>query len=210
MTTIDWPDFYFARHGETDWNRERRYQGTIDVPLNAVGRAQADATGRLLAELFARDGVDPAGVDWFVSPLSRAVDTMERMRAPFGAGLPPVRVDRRLIEISFGHLEGLLHSELSEELAIAPGRRDASYWSFRPDRGENYDDLSARLFDFSRELTPNAVVVAHGGVLRALRHLVAGVPRGEVVNWPAPQGAIAHFTGGRMVVHTATDSWNGL
>jgi probable phosphoglycerate mutase len=205
---FQWPDFYFARHGETDWNREQRYQGTRDIPLNRVGQLQADANGVLLRELLERDGKDPASLNWFASPLSRASETMDRMRAAFDVPLPPVIHDRRLVEISFGALEGRLHSEINREQALAPGMRDASYWSFRPERGENYDDVAVRLLEFARDLTQNAVVVAHGGVLRVLRHLVEGTERAEVLNWPPPQGVIAHFSGGRMTLHAALDTWN--
>ena len=205
---FQWPDFYFARHGETDWNREQRYQGTRDIPLNRVGQLQADANGVLLRELLERDGKDPASLNWFASPLSRAAETMDRMRAAFDVPLPPVIHDKRLVEISFGALEGRLHSEINREQALAPGMRDASYWSFRPERGENYDDVAVRLLEFARDLTQNAVVVAHGGVLRVLRHLVEGTERAEVLNWPPPQGVIAHFSGGRMTLHAALDTWN--
>ena len=208
MTDLEWPDFYFARHGETDWNREQRYQGSRDIPLNRTGQLQADANGVLLRELLERDGVDPRSLHWFASPLSRASETMDRMRAAFDVELPPVIHDKRLIEISFGTMEGRLHSEISKEYAVtAPGNRDASYWAFRPEGGENYDDVAARLLDFARELTHHAVVVAHGGVLRVLRHLVEGTPRGDVLNWPPPQGVIAHFAGGRMTLHAAENTW---
>jgi probable phosphoglycerate mutase len=205
---FQWPDFYFARHGETDWNREQRYQGTRDIPLNRVGQLQADANGVLLRELLERDGKDPASLNWFASPLSRASETMDRMRAAFDVPLPPVIHDKRLVEISFGALEGRLHSEINREQALAPGMRDASYWSFRPERGENYDDVAVRLLEFAKDLTQNAVVVAHGGVLRVLRHLVEGTERAEVLNWPPPQGVIAHFSGGRMALYAALDTWN--
>jgi broad specificity phosphatase PhoE len=208
MTEFEWPDFYFARHGETDWNRERRYQGSKDIPLNATGRKQADANGVLLRQLLAREEVDPASLNWFASPLSRASETMDRMRAAFDVPLPPVIHDKRLIEISFGVLEGRLHAEINREMAVAPGERDASYWHYRPTDGENYDDLAARLLDFAETLTHHAVVVAHGGVLRVLRHLVEGAPRGEVVNWPPPQGTIAHFVNGKMNMFSAVNSWD--
>lgn len=209
MTTPDWPDFYFARHGETDWNREQRYQGSRDIPLNRTGRFQADANGVLLRELFERDGVDPASLNWFASPLSRAAETMDRMRAAFDVELPPVIHDERLIEISFGTFEGRLHADVSREhAALAPGERDESYWQFRPTDGENYEDVATRLNDFAHALTHQAVVVAHGGVLRVLRHLVEGAPRGDVLNWPPPQGVICHFAKGRMTLYAAQNTWD--
>jgi len=209
MTAHDWPDFYFARHGETDWNREQRYQGSKDIPLNRKGQMQADANGVLLREMLEREGVDPTSLNWFASPLSRASETMDRMRAAFDVELPPVIHDKRLIEISFGAFEGRLHAEIArEQAAFAPGERDESYWHFRPQDGENYDDVAVRLLDFARELTHHAVVVAHGGVLRVLWHLVEGTSRKEVMNWPPPQGVIAHFVGGKMALHKAKNTWD--
>ena len=78
MTAPDWPDFYFARHGETDWNREQRYQGSRDIPLNRRGQLQADANGVLLRQMLERDGVDPKTLKWFASPLSRAAEYLIR------------------------------------------------------------------------------------------------------------------------------------
>lgn len=208
MHQVSWPDFYFARHGETDWNRERRYQGSRDIPLNETGRKQADANGVLLKFLLEEAGADPAAFKWYASPLSRARETMERMRAAFDVPLPDVFYDERLIEISFGKLEGLLHDEIAREReALAPGQRDSSYWHFRPEEGENYDDLAHRLLDFASELTDHSIIVAHGGVLRVLRHLVEGAERAEVLNWAPPQGVIAHFAGGRMTLHAAQKTW---
>src|SRR6478752_9426269 len=52
------PTIYYIRHGETSWNAEGRLQGTLDVPLNELGRKQAVHAGEVLADLFARDGRD--------------------------------------------------------------------------------------------------------------------------------------------------------
>ena len=54
------PILYFARHGQTDWNAERRLQGQRDIPLNALGRVQAAQCGTILRGMFARDGVTAA------------------------------------------------------------------------------------------------------------------------------------------------------
>ena len=152
MPALLWPEIFFIRHGETAWNFEKRYQGRRDVPLNETGRAQADRNGKTLRALFDQRGIDPALLDWHVSPLSRARETMDRVRAAFPMPLPEVKVDLRLIEISFGELEGLLHNELPPEKALAPGSRGAEYWKFRPEGGENYLDVEARITEFGAAL----------------------------------------------------------
>jgi broad specificity phosphatase PhoE len=91
------------RHGETDWNRERRYQGWTDIGLSEAGRAQAEAAGRLLAE-------QPLAAVWS-SPLRRAHDTALAIAAPLGL---PVQLSDRFREMRFGHWEGLTAADVSE------------------------------------------------------------------------------------------------
>lgn len=198
MTALVWPELFFIRHGETPWNAERRYQGRKDIPLNERGQGQADLNGKTLAALLAARGTDPASLEWHASPLSRAMETMERVRAAFDTPLPDIIVDERLVEISFGALEGLLHDDLPEHLATAPGERDASYWEFRPENGENYVDVEARITDFSLGLGGPSVVVAHGGIARVFRVLVEHAPIDEIINWPPPQDVILHFKEGKL------------
>ena len=198
MTLPTWPEIYFIRHGETPWNAERRYQGRRDIPLNDKGRGQAVANGVILKDALAARGLDPSAMDWHASPLSRTRETMERIREAFDAHLPPVKYDVRLVEISFGVLEGLLHDELPATMATAPGKRDESYWDFRPDQGENYRDVEERLNAFAATLNGPSVVVAHGGIARTLRVLIEKAPILDVINWGPPQDVVMHFTPGRM------------
>jgi probable phosphoglycerate mutase len=203
-----WPELYFIRHGQTDWNAEGRYQGSRDIPLNAIGRAQADLNGKLLRQLFERDGRLPDEFTWHVSPLGRTTETMNRVRAAFDVELPVAAPDRRLVEVSFGIYEGRLHSELSAgEMAIA-GERDASFWDFRPPQGESYEDVAQRVLSFASELRGPAVVVAHGGILRILRRLIEDFPAERTVNWFPPQDSVVHFIDGRSVVYPAGQSWD--
>lgn len=198
MTLPDWPEIFFIRHGETPWNAERRYQGRRDIPLNEKGRGQALANGVILREALAARGLDPAAMDWHASPLSRTRETMERIREAFEAPLPPVKYDVRLVEISFGALEGLLHDELPANMATAPGQRTESYWDFRPENGENYRDVEARLNAFAATLSGPSIVVAHGGIARTLRVLIEKAAILDVINWGPPQDVVMHFTQGRM------------
>lgn len=203
-----WPELYFIRHGQTDWNAEGRYQGSKDIPLNAIGRAQADLNGKLLRQLLERDGRKPDEFTWHVSPLSRTMETMSRVRAAFDTPLPEAMPDSRLVEISFGIYEGRLHAELAAgEMAIA-GERDASFWDFRPPQGESYEDVAQRMLSFAATLKGPAIVVAHGGILRILRRLIEDFPVERAVNWFPPQDSVVHFIDGKSVVYPAGQSWD--
>jgi len=203
-----WPELYFIRHGQTDWNAEGRYQGSKDIPLNAIGRAQADLNGKLLRQLLERDGRKPDEFTWHVSPLSRTMETMSRVRAAFDIPLPEAMPDSRLVEISFGIYEGRLHAELAAgEMAIA-GERDASFWDFRPPQGESYEDVAQRMLSFAATLKGPAIVVAHGGILRILRRLIEDFPVERAVNWFPPQDSVVHFIDGKSVVYPAGQSWD--
>src|SRR6266480_5939247 len=107
------PLLYYVRHGETDWNRAGRLQGRRDTSLNARGREQAVRCGEILRDVLARNGQNPAAFDYVASPLIRARETMEGMRAPLG--LPPLAygIDPRLAEMSFGDWEGLTLAEVA-------------------------------------------------------------------------------------------------
>ncbi|HXG77622.1 MAG TPA: histidine phosphatase family protein [Gaiellaceae bacterium] len=156
-----------VRHGETDWNRERRFQGHADVGLNARGRAAA----RALARAFAGDHVTAL----VASPLRRALETALVLGA--GLGLEPV-ADERLQEIDVGSWQGLTREEVQARDAAAYGRWLAGEAGW--EGGETYDALAARVLPALYELAGSCshgvvVVVTHGGPIRvALR--AAGVP----------------------------------
>ena len=203
---VVWPELYFVRHGETDWNAQSRYQGSRDIPLNDRGRGQADLNGKLLRDLLERDNRSPEDFTWHVSPLGRTRETMERVRAAFDQPLPPVAVDPRLIEVSFGDYEGKLQTELTaDEMAMA-GERDASFWFFRPPSGESYEDVAQRITSFAADLTGPAIIVAHGGILRILRRLIEDFPVESAVNWFPPQDSVVHFNHGRSTFYPAGPS----
>ena len=154
MTTI-----LLARHGETDWNREGRFQGHADPPLNETGRAQA---AELAAEL---EGVELAAV--YSSPLRRALETAEVVAAEHG--LEPVAVDA-LREVDVGSWEGLTRQQVEarfpEQLA-----RWLDYdlgW----EDGESYEEMGQRVVAALLELAAahqgeRILAVTHGGPIRA-------------------------------------------
>ncbi len=205
---FDWPELWFIRHGQTAWNAEGRYQGQRDIPLNDVGRAQADLNGALLRHLIHRSGRTAMEFGWFASPLGRTRETMDRVRSAFTEPLPDVAYDPRLVEISFGIHEGMLHTELAAGQMPIAGERTAEFWLFRPDQGESYEDLAARIVSFGESLTGPSVVVAHGGVLRVLRHLIEDFGHERAVNWFPPQDSVIHFFDRKATVYPAGQSWD--
>lgn len=168
MTFTARPPFFMIRHGETDWNREKRYQGRVDVPLNALGRRQAAANGRFLAEF------DHDWSQWrfIASPLGRARETMEILRTQLGLDPLAYVTDGRLVEVSFGLWERKLAAELASEDAEEMALRDADKWSHVPPGGESYAEAATRVTDFLGELVEPAVIVCHGGILRATQHVL--------------------------------------
>ena len=132
------PKIYFARHGQTDWNAERRLQGQHDIPLNSLGRIQAARSGAILNGLFARDGLRAGDLDYVSSPLGRARETMELMRAELGLEPQDYRLDERLLEMSFGRWEGFTFAELQAKEAEALAARERDKWGFVLPEGESY------------------------------------------------------------------------
>ncbi|TCD13452.1 histidine phosphatase family protein [Oricola cellulosilytica] len=183
--------FYMIRHGETDWNREGRYQGTVDIPLNARGHRQAERNGALLASLT------PSPLHWrFISsPLGRARHTMEIIRSELG--LPPddYLIDQRLIEITFGKWEQkcLADLKISEPQEVA--RREQNKWVHVPPGGESYADAAARMATFFDELAEPSVIVCHGGIIRATRFILEDLDGHRIASEPVPQDKVYAFDG---------------
>ena len=185
---------YFVRHGETDWNRAQRYQGQKDIPLNALGREQATRNGRTLAHAL---GTEAATIDYVASPLQRALETMELMRAELG--LPPrgYRTDDRLREIHYGHWEGELWNELPATDPQGFAAREADKWGWRPTGGESYRDLSERVAGWLDEVEHDVVIAAHGGVMRVLRGLSLRLEPAEIFLLDVPQDKVLVVEAGR-------------
>lgn len=163
------PRLILARHGETDWNAERRYQGIQDIPLNARGMAQAAA----LAERLAKERVDAI----YASDLQRARGTAQAIAAPRGL---PVRADPRLREIAFGAWEGLTYDEIQAQYPADLARWLADPEGCPPPGGESLAQLGERVESLMRDIAAEhrhqtVLVVAHGGSLQTLLCLALGL-----------------------------------
>ncbi len=158
-----------VRHGETDWNRERRYQGHADTPLNEAGRAQA----RELAEILRSEDLGAV----YTSPLRRASETARIVAARLGLEareLEPLR------EIDVGDWQGLTVDEVRTRF---PERADVAWHSGWPN-GETHDELAARvvpaLLELGRRHAGDRVLgVTHAGPIRAALSAATGLSHVE-------------------------------
>jgi broad specificity phosphatase PhoE len=160
-----------ARHGETDWNREGRFQGHADPPLNGTGRAQAvDLSVTLMADELAAV---------YSSPLRRALETAEVVAAPHG--LEPVQLDS-LREIDVGSWQGLTRAELEVRFPDQFARwldYDQGW-----EDGESYEELGRRVVTALLELAnrhagQRILAVTHGGPIRAAFAFAGGTSHAE-------------------------------
>ncbi len=181
---------YYVRHGLTDWNIAGRLQGHHDIPLNQTGRAQAVHCGDLLGALLARDGYSAAQFDYVSSPLSRARETMEIMRATLGLAPAGYGIEPRLAEISFGEWEGLTYPEVMLRDPDVVAKREADKWGFLPPGGENYRQVALRVGVWYATIERDTVVCAHGGTGRALVALLDIAPPDEAVHHSIDQNVV--------------------
>jgi 2,3-bisphosphoglycerate-dependent phosphoglycerate mutase len=201
MTAVDTPltqnkpstDIWFIRHGETDWNAAHRMQGSIDIPLNAIGHAQAAA----LVPLLAQSHKERAFVAMYATPLSRSQQTASPVANDLGL---TVRIIADLQERAFGIIEGEPYDTVrsgvgrTPELTLVAQALHARDPNYLPPPGQymgkitpsetlqQFYDRVVRGARFLAEQHPNSkvAVVVHGGVLDCLwrwAHRVALQPQ---------------------------------
>lgn len=166
---------YLIRHGETDYNRQKKNQGQIDIPLNAFGRELAVRT---------RDGLAEVPFDLCLcSPLGRARETAELILE--GRNVPII-TDERIIEVSFGRYEGRCWNpdtwdeDMPREFQCffdRPGEYQA------PPDGESLEALKERTGEFLRDICSREeyrdstiLVSTHGAALAAILANIKGLP----------------------------------
>ncbi len=162
MTTI-----LLARHGESDWNRDQRWQGHADRPLTDLGREQA----RALADRLAATELDAV----YSSDLERARETAAIVAEPHQL---PLKELPDLREVDVGSWSGLTRAEAEERFPNAFRRwtEGGEGW----DDGETYEQLSERVVGTvlaiaARHPRDRVLLVAHGGSIRAVHAAALGV-----------------------------------
>jgi len=181
-----------VRHGETEWNLQRRVQGRFDSPLTERGVVQAHAIGELVRRL-----PDAAVARIVASPLDRARRTAEIIAGHLGARLI---IDDRLREISVGSWDGLTYRDIE---MCSPGVFDGDgrhEWYFRAPDGDTYEAFTARIAEWLAEAAGARLLIAvtHGIVSRVARGLYARLPRATALTLPVPQDKIFRLAGGAV------------
>lgn len=167
--------FYYLRHGETDWNKERRMQGATDRPLNATGVAQAER---------AREALRGSHIETICySPLSRAHDTALIVNEALGARLIVVE---GLRECCFGVWEGEIRADWYS---------DWRHHGVTPDGAESYEAFMARALVAVNESLSNegpVLIVGHGGIYWSVREQITGdegtIPNAVPIRHEPPNG----------------------
>lgn len=149
-----------ARHGESDWNRARRWQGFSDRPLTERGRAQAAELAERLADI-ALDGV-------YASDLQRARETAAAVARVQGLDVTAIPALR---EVNVGSWEGLTRDEAERQFPDGFRRWRAGRTGW--DDGETYGEMSERVLAAVDEIgrrheRGRALIVSHGGPIRAI------------------------------------------
>lgn len=161
---------YITRHGQTNWNIERRFQGRTDNKLNEKGIEQAHEVAEKL---------DTEPIDLIIcSPLIRAKQTAEIINEKRGI---PILFDENLLERDYGVLEGFYLKDYDFK----------SIWNYDNSQiynsGESVKDLFKRVHDFLNKLkneypNKNILLVAHGGISIAVNCYFNGIPEdGELL-----------------------------
>ncbi len=158
-----------VRHGQTALNVERRYQGQIDIPLDAVGLAQAAQ----LATRLQNETIDRV----IASDLTRAMQTAETIAAPHGLTVKP---DARLREMAFGAWEGLSFAEIQTHWPAQVATWLNDPLNIAPPGGETGEQVSARVRSFVNDLLrtesgQTVLIVSHSGPLRIWLCLALGL-----------------------------------
>ncbi len=168
-------EIYLIRHGETNWNLNRKVQGRSDIPLNDYGIELAYKT---------KAGLEGDGVCFdaaYCSPLIRAVKTAQILLE--GTGIEPVK-DKRLEELDFGDFEGFSIEKAQTEPEYADFAKvfdePASYV---PRNGESFEELYERSRSFIKEvLLPLegkrkcVLIAAHGALIRGIMNVIGDIP----------------------------------
>lgn len=178
---------YLIRHGQTNWNLEKRTQGHIDVPLNENGKKEAF----LITKKISNIEIDQI----FSSDLQRAQQTAQIINHFFNL---PIIYDKRLREFNYGQFEGRLSQDISEQ--------EWCLFNEKPDKlnAESKQAVYNRVKDFCLQLnkTKNTLIITHGGIIRMMLYCIQN-------NWHFNADDFLNFFKQTAVGNTFIFKWDG-
>jgi 2,3-bisphosphoglycerate-dependent phosphoglycerate mutase len=181
------PQLVLIRHGESEWNKENRFTGWIDIPLSEKGEEEAKSAGEKLKG-FNFDMV-------FTSVLQRAIKTYEIAAGIAGFNHLPVEKDKALNERMYGDLQGLNKDECRAKFGVEQVHIWRRSYETPPPNGESLKNTAERVLPYyHKRIEPmlkegkNILVVAHGNSLRALIMHIDGLTGDQIVKIEIPTG----------------------
>lgn len=161
-----------VRHGQTEYNAEVRFMGQMDIPLDEIGRLQAQAAAKRLSS------ERPAAM--YCSGLSRAFDTASAIQTAIPSR-PEIRIDGRLTEGNFGEWQGKTYESLKANDAVRLAAWEADRLGVSPPAGETLTQIAERVQAAYTDICADnkgktVIVVAHGGSLQVLLTIALQLP----------------------------------
>ena len=181
------PKLVLIRHGESEWNKENRFTGWIDIPLSAKGEEEARQAGEKLKGMH----FDKA----FTSVLQRAIKTFEITAQTAGFNHLILEKDEALNERMYGDLQGLNKDECRQKFGAEQVHIWRRSYDTPPPNGESLKDTADRVLPYyNKKIEPmlnegkDILVVAHGNSLRALIMYLEKLSGEEIVKVEIPTG----------------------
>ena len=174
--------FIIVRHGETEWNREDKLQGQIDIALSEKGIKQA----KEIAKLLKKEKIYTI----YSSDLSRAVITAEEINKYHHI---KIKKSKNLREIDLGDANGTLRSELAQKFPEFMEAKKNNYFNASYPNGESYKDVQERVKKFLSEIKEKngtILVVAHQGFNRTLIGYLGGIDDLKMTSIEVPHDVI--------------------
>ncbi len=191
----------FIRHGETDWNRIKRIQGHIDIPLAVAGLAQAQHLGRRIAAEV-RNGARLDAI--YSSDLQRARQTAQPIADALGL---PVQLREGLRERSYGAFQGHDSDEIAERFPDQYAHWQTRDPGFAPPEGESQRAFYHRVLHAVEPLVAahpggRIACVAHGGVLDCVRRFACSLALDAPRDYPLLNTSVnvVDFADGRATI----------
>lgn len=177
------------RHGKSEWNKQNRFTGWVNVPLAPEGEEEARNAGKLLKERgfsFTRA---------FTSALERAQETCKIVLHELGQANIPYQEHEALNERMYGDLQGKNKAETAEKFGKEQVHIWRRSWDTPPPNGESLKGTYERVLPyFEAEILPklrageDILVAAHGNSLRALVKFLEGISEEEIPKVEIPTG----------------------